>query len=146
MNIAISTDKGQVSPHFGRCPQFTILEVEENKVIGKKVIENPGHHPGFLPRFLSDREVRYIIAGGMGTRAQQLFKVEGIDVILGIQGQIEEVVKKFLKGGLVGGQSICNPGKGKGYGINKTECDHKEDISCQEQTEQGKAAKSKEKD
>ena len=26
MKVAISTDNGYVSAHFGRCPEFTILE------------------------------------------------------------------------------------------------------------------------
>jgi len=31
MKIAISTDAGFVSAHFGRCPSFTIAEIEEEK-------------------------------------------------------------------------------------------------------------------
>ena len=49
MKIAISTDGGYVSAHFGRCPSFTIMEVEDSKLVGKEEIDNPGHHPGFLP-------------------------------------------------------------------------------------------------
>ena len=33
MKIAISTDAGFVSAHFGRCPSFTIAEIEEGKVL-----------------------------------------------------------------------------------------------------------------
>ena len=40
MRIAISTDSGKVAMHFGRCPQFTIVDIEEKKVIRKEVIEN----------------------------------------------------------------------------------------------------------
>jgi len=126
MKVAISTDAGMVSPHFGRCPQFTIVEIEEDKVTGKKVIENPGHHPGYLPQFLADAGVSYIIAGGMGPRAQELFRQAGIDTVLGVQGEVDKVIEKILSGNLEGGQSICSPGEGKGYGLDKTECDHEE--------------------
>jgi len=32
--------------------------------------------------------------------------------------------KKLKKGTLKGGESLCSPGAGKGYGVEKTECDH----------------------
>jgi len=124
MKIAISTDGNKVSPHFGRCPQFTIIEVENNKLIDKKVIENPGHHPGYLPQYLNEIGVSCIVAGGMGMRAKELFSQAGIDAILGVEGEVEEIIGKIIDGSLEGGESICQPGLGKGYGIEKTECDH----------------------
>ncbi len=124
MKIAISTDGNKVSPHFGRCPQFTIIEVGNNKLTDRKVIENPGHHPGYLPQYLNKIGVGCIVAGGMGMRAKELFKQAGIETILGVEGEIEEVIGKIISGSLEGGASICQPGLGKGYGIEKSECDH----------------------
>ena len=124
MRIAISTDSGMVSAHFGRCPEFTIIEIEDGKLKKKETISNPGHHPGFLPQFLHDRGVTCIIAGGMGFRAQGLFAEKGIETIVGISGSIDEVIKSILAGTLKGGESLCKPGAGKGYGIEKTDCDH----------------------
>ena len=116
-----------VSAHFGRCPEFTIVEIEGNKLKNKETIPNPGHHPGFLPDFLGKLGVSTIIAGGMGPRAQGLFAEKGIDTIVGVTGRIDEVIKKVLSGTLEGGESLCKPGAGKGYGIEKTECDHPEE-------------------
>ncbi|MBE0478659.1 NifB/NifX family molybdenum-iron cluster-binding protein [Candidatus Aerophobetes bacterium] len=121
MKIAISTDKETVSSHFGRCPSFTIVEIEEGKLKKKEKITNPGHHPGFLPDFFQKQGVECIVCGGMGQRAQELFAQKDIEAILGVQGKIDEVVDEFLKGKLKGGNSLCQPGKGKGYGIPKTE-------------------------
>jgi len=124
MKIAISTDGNKVSSHFGRCPQFTIIEVENNKLIDKKVIENPGHHPGFLPQYLNEIGVSCIVAGGMGMRAKELFDHAGIEAILGVEGEVDKIINKIINGSLEGGDSICQPGLGKGYGVEKTECDH----------------------
>jgi predicted Fe-Mo cluster-binding NifX family protein len=124
MKVAISTDGQYVSPHFGRCPEFTILEIKEGKLINKETIKNPGHHPGYLPQYLGKNGVSYIVAGGMGMRAKELFQQANIDTVLGVEGKIDEVVSKIMDGSLEGGESICNPGSGKGYGIEKTECDH----------------------
>jgi predicted Fe-Mo cluster-binding NifX family protein len=127
MRIAISTDSGTVSAHFGRCPAFTIVNIEDGKVLSKEQINNPGHHPGFLPKFLHEKGVSYIIAGGMGQRAVQLFAEQEIKVIVGVSGAIDDVIKKIIDGTLEGGESLCRPGEGKGYGLDKTECDHPED-------------------
>lgn len=127
MRIAISTDGANVSAHFGRCPSFTIIETENGKLIKKELISNPGHSTGYLPQFLHDRGVSCIISGGMGRRASGLFAEKGIQTIVGIDGKIDEVVDKIIKGTLEGGENICSPGLGKGYGVDKT--DHKQSGS-----------------
>jgi predicted Fe-Mo cluster-binding NifX family protein len=126
MRAAISTDGDYVSAHFGRCPSFTIADIENNKVIKKDTIDNPGHHPGYLPQFLRERGVNCIIAGGMGQRAQILFEENNIQAVMGISGKINDVLEKLSSGTLEGGESLCSPGAGKGYGIDKSECDHEE--------------------
>jgi predicted Fe-Mo cluster-binding NifX family protein len=126
MKVVISTDGQHVSAHFGRCPSFTILEISEGKLIKSETIQNPGHHPGYLPQFFNDMEVNCIIAGGMGGRASELFAQYNIQPILGISGKIESVIDQLLNGTLEGGESMCIPGRGKEYGIDKTECDHSE--------------------
>jgi predicted Fe-Mo cluster-binding NifX family protein len=127
MLIAISTDGENVSAHFGRCPHFTIVDMKDGSLAGKEVIDNPGHHPGFLPEFLRKRGVDCIIAGGMGQRALGLFAEQNIQVIVGIGGTVSEVIDKIQKGTLEGGESLCKPGAGRGYGLDKTLCDHEEE-------------------
>jgi len=124
MKIAISTDAGFVSAHFGRCPSFTIVEIEEGNVLEVEEINNPGHQPAFLPNFLAERGVKYIICGGMGNRAKMLFAEKKITPVIGVTGKIEEVIGKFVQGKLEAGESFCKPGAGKGYGVEKEECDH----------------------
>ncbi len=119
MKIAISTDSGKVSKHFGRCPEFTIVEIKNNEVQDKKIIPNPGHMTGFLPKFFKEKGVNCVIAGGAGSRAQEFFEQFGIKLITGIQGNINNVIKEFIKKELKQGEDLCNPGKGKGYGIKK---------------------------
>jgi len=124
MKIAVSTDGEDVSAHFGRCPTFSILNIENNKVIQIESVQNPGHEPGAIPKFLHQKGVECIIAGGMGARAEMFFKEYNIQTIVGIDGKIEDVIKELEKGTLKGGQSLCSPGAGKGYGLDKKECDH----------------------
>ena len=124
MRVAISTDGDLVSAHFGRCPSFTLVDIENGKVTKRMEVENPGHHPGFIPQFLHKKGVECIVAGGMGMRATSFFEEFGIKTIVGISGEINGIIEQLKKGTLKGGESLCKPGSGKGYGIEKTECDH----------------------
>jgi len=130
MRIAISTDGDFVSAHFGRCPSFTIIDIEDGKIIKKEVVDNPGHQPGFIPQFLHERGVECIIAGGMGMRAIGFFEEFNIKAIVGVSGRIDEVIEKLQKGTLKGSESLCKPGSGKGYGLDKTQCDHPNQDKC----------------
>lgn len=124
MKVAISTDNGFVSPHFGRCPHFTLVTIEAGKVTAKEVISNPGHEPGFLPQFLHQQGVDTIIAGGMGPRAEALFQQVKIRPILGVSGTVDEVTEQLCRDTLEAGKSTCSPGEGRDYGLEKSVCDN----------------------
>jgi predicted Fe-Mo cluster-binding NifX family protein len=124
MKLAISTEGTAVSTHFGRCPSFTILEIEGDRLISREEIPNPGHQPGFLPRFFHEMGVDCIVAGGMGGRASELFAQYNIKPVLGISGSIDETVDQLLNGSITGGESLC-----KGHGSHESGCDH-DDSEC----------------
>ena len=126
MKVAISTDSGYVSAHFGRAPDFTFVTIEDNRVLKKEILPNPGHSVGSIPQFINQQGAKYMIAGGMGRRAETFFNQYGIEVIVGVSGRIDDVIKKILDGTLEGGESLCAPGGGKGYGVEKihTEADN----------------------
>lgn len=111
MKIAIPTADGRLFPHFGHCEKFVIVTVDENE---KKIMETEGvipppHEPGVLPKWLHEKGVNVIIAGGMGMRAQQLFTQYGIKVIVGASSDTHQaVVTEWLNGKLVTGDNICD--------------------------------------
>lgn len=107
MKIAVATDGVRVAEHFGRCPEYTIFTVNNEKIESKIVIPNPGHEPGFLPRYLAERGINCIIAGGMGPRAQGLFEQQNIKTVVGARGLVDEVIDAYLKGQLEVGESTC---------------------------------------
>jgi predicted Fe-Mo cluster-binding NifX family protein len=130
MRIAISTDGDFVSAHFGRCPSFTLVDIEGNKMVKKEEVQNPGHEPGAIPEFLHGQGVNCIVAGGMGMRAETFFSQYGIQTVVGISGKVDDIIKQFEQGIVKGGESLCKPGAGKGYGLDKQECDHPDEKDC----------------
>ncbi len=109
--VAIATEENMVSGHFGHCPSFTLVDIENGSVVKRTTVPNPGHKPGFLPVFLSEQGANVIIAGGMGVHAQELFLERNITPVLGVTGAVDDVVAAYIAGQLQGGESTCNHGK-----------------------------------
>lgn len=107
--VAAEDDGGleaNVSAHFGRCPYYTMVDVEGDKIALSYKVENPfyGAHgnPGQVPSFIRDQGAHVIIAGGMGQRAVGFFDQFGIEAVTGAAGKVEAVVEAYLKGALKG--------------------------------------------
>lgn len=107
MKFAISTEGDEVCPHFGHAPAFTFITIEDNKVVEKEVITSPSHSVGTIPKFVNDQKATYVISGGAGPMAIELFNQFGIEVILGVSGKIDDVIQAVLDGTLEGGESMC---------------------------------------
>lgn len=107
MIIGIAAENDMVCQHFGHAPVFSIIEIKGDE-INRRDIPSPGHEPGKLPAYLKSEGVTHVIAGGMGPKAVELFCAAGIEVILGISGNIDDVVKEFIAGNLKGGESMCH--------------------------------------
>ena len=107
MRVAVAGEGKVVSAHFGYCDGFTIYDIEHNEIKGNEFVANPGHKPGFLPVFLKEKNTDVIIAGGMGGAAVTLFEENGIEVIVGAEGSIEEVIKQYVDGKLKSSGEAC---------------------------------------
>ena len=108
MKIAIASEGNNVTGHFGHCEGFALYVVENNQIISKEFIPNPGHRPGFLPNFLNEKGVNVIISGGMGGGAVDIFNEKGIEVIVGASGDAETAANNYLQGKLKSTGSVCH--------------------------------------
>lgn len=105
MKIVFSTDgmnglKENVSQHFGRCSTYTLVDVMEDAEIKVRVVENPtlaNHGPGMAPQYISGLGADYIVTGGMGPMAIDLFKSFGIQAVTGASGSVRDVLNKLLE-------------------------------------------------
>ena len=133
MRIAvISDDEASISQHFGRAPYYVVLTVEGDKIVDSETRPKAGHHsfaaqehpklaPGerhgydagsqakhkSMAETIADCEV--LIAGGMGSRAQDLFTEQNIEVVVGVSSDTpERIVTSYLDGSLETGQNVCD--------------------------------------
>jgi len=109
--IAIPMVGGKVSMHFGHCEEFALVEADKTsgKINSMKKLAPPVHQPGMYPRWLADFGVNVIISGGMGPMAQELFRSNGIEVVLGVSaGQPELLASSYLTENLETGDNTCD--------------------------------------
>ena len=110
MRIAVSADDKNgldsvVSPHFGRCPHYILVDVEGRQVKNVQAVDNPyyGHHaPGQVPAFIHSQGVHVMITGGMGGRAVAFFEQYGIEPVTGATGMVRHALEQYLNGTLQG--------------------------------------------
>jgi len=109
MKVAVPLVEGSLSMHFGHCDSFALMELDDNgKVTKREDKVPPPHEPGVLPAWLAEQGVTHVIAGGMGSRAQQLFNNQGIAVIIGAPFRKPEALAEACHAGtLEGGENIC---------------------------------------
>ncbi len=111
MKIAIPVSGKTLCSHFGHCEQFALVEVDNlsRQITGMTFVQAPPHQPGLLPRWLHERGVTAVIAGGMGPRAQQLLSELGIDTIVGApEWEPQRLVDDYLAGQLTRGENLCD--------------------------------------
>ena len=107
--FAVPTVNDMLTPHFGHCEKFAIVETEDNNILSLGFVDPPVHQPGVYPGFLAAQGVDIIIAGGMGMKAQDLFTQNNIEVCIGVSsGTPQDLVKQYLQDQLETGQNLCD--------------------------------------
>lgn len=108
MRVAFPTnDRNNVEEHFGHAKEFAFANVKEGKVVSTEYLTPPPHEPGVIPKFVGEKGATAIITGGMGGMAINLFKQQGIDVILGAKGAIDDNLNTYISGELASTGSAC---------------------------------------
>jgi predicted Fe-Mo cluster-binding NifX family protein len=111
MKIALATDDNMgsdavVSQHFGRCPYYIVVDIDEKEIKDIKAVKNPFYEshgqPGEVPNFIHSLGVDVIISGGMGPKAIGFFQQLGIQAFTGASGTVGDVIKNYMSGQIDG--------------------------------------------
>lgn len=110
MRIAVSSDTDQglesaVSPHFGRCEYYTLVDTTGSLITSVQVVRNPfypQHEPGAIPQFIHQQQANVMLTGGMGQRAVAFFDQFGIQPVTGAAGTVKQAVESYLAGEISG--------------------------------------------
>ena len=105
MKVAIPSNapgglEATISPHFGRCDVFTIVEIADGKVVSTTTMDNRGTHFGYgrtPAELLASSGVDAILTQGMGPKAMGLFAQSGIAVYMTSAKTVKEAVRELTE-------------------------------------------------
>ncbi len=106
--IAIPTTNGSLSQHFGHCEIFYFAKVNQTEILKEWYLTPPVHEPGLYPKWVKEQGAELVIAGGMGKKACDLFKQNGISICTGAESLNPSIlVKEFLSNTLQLSNNAC---------------------------------------
>lgn len=134
MRIAISADDNRgldsvISPHFGRCPYYVLVDLEDRQVRQVSAVENPyygQHAPGVVPEFIHHQGADVMVTGGMGRRAIAFFQQYSIEPVTGAAGTVRHALEQYLNGALQGA-APCRESVAHGHGEAAGESEYEKD-------------------
>ncbi len=134
MRIAVSAESKNgldsiVSPHFGRCPCFVLVDLDDHDVQDVSGVDNPyyaQHQPGQVPAFVNSLGANVMLTGGMGGRAIMFFQQFGMEGVTGAYGTVRQSVERYL-GGQLKGAAPCKESQEHGHGDLPAEGEYEQD-------------------
>ena len=134
MRIAVSADDNNgldsvVSPHFGRCPYYVLIDLDGREMNQINIVENSyyGHHqPGQVPGFINSQGADVMLTGGMGRRAIASFEQYGIQAVTGASGTVRRAIEQYL-GGELRGAAPCRESIEHAHGEAHAEGEYEQD-------------------
>ncbi|HUY00807.1 MAG TPA: NifB/NifX family molybdenum-iron cluster-binding protein [Candidatus Deferrimicrobium sp.] len=106
--IAVSSQsldglKAQVDPRFGRCRAFTIVKVENGRIVNVQTLENPAMMAGGgagiqAAQLVGNSGAKVVLTGNFGPNASTALQGLGIVTYIGVSGTVESAIQDYLNG------------------------------------------------
>jgi predicted Fe-Mo cluster-binding NifX family protein len=111
MKIAVPTkENNQIDAHFGHCEFYQIYAIaDENKIVSVERMDSPqgcGCKSNIAETFQNEG-IKIMLAGGIGEGAINKLKAHGVNVVRNCQGDVTEIVERYLAGNVQDGGSSC---------------------------------------
>lgn len=107
--IAVPTRDGAVDDHFGHCACYTLFTVAGGRIAARETHPSPegcGCKSNIAAE-LRAKGVGVMLAGNMGDGAKRVLESNGIAVLRGCRGAVEQVVADYLAGRLADSGEGC---------------------------------------
>jgi len=110
MKIGMPKNGELLNQHFGQSREFLIAAIDDGKILERKEINSEAlqHNHGGLSNLFVSEGVSLVIVGGIGQPALQALTVNGLKVIKGASGRLEDLLAAYVKGELVDRDVSCS--------------------------------------
>ncbi len=119
MKVAITSTgndlASEISPHFGRCPTFLIVDPETMKyeAVPNSAVSS-AHGAGIgAAQLVASKGANVVLTGNVGPNAFSALSASGLQIVTGVSGTVEEAVLRFKSGEL---GAISGPNVGGHFG------------------------------
>ncbi len=109
MKVAIPLNGDRIAPRLPLAKEVMIIEVRGRREEQREKVNISLLHPMEIPDFLASQGVTKVIAGGVDWHLQEMLRLNNINVIWGIMGDVDEVLAFYLRKGLQEGMGPCPP-------------------------------------
>ena len=89
-----------VFQHFGKCPAFLLVDIEDGIIVKKELLSANGSGHGALVTLIQEAGVDVLVCGGIGQGARDALAKAHIALIGGASGNVDEIVEQLKKGTL----------------------------------------------
>lgn len=97
MKYAITYENNFVFQHFGKCPSFLIVDIEDGVIQSKAMLSSNGSGHHALVDLIKEQGVETLVCGGIGGGAIQALTTNNIQLIRGISGNVDDVIDQLKK-------------------------------------------------
>lgn len=124
MKVAVPTRENMVDDHFGHCEYYTVFTVENNEIAKSEIIGSPQDCgcKSEIAGTLASMDVTVMLAGGIGMGAINKLNSEGIQVVRGCSGDVNELMNLWLKGNVADSGESC--GQHEHHHEHGHQCNH----------------------
>lgn len=121
------TGSNQIDDHFGHCEFYKIYTIsDDNRIVGEKILKSQQGCgcKSNIASILAADGVSIMLAGGIGGGAINVLNSDGIEVIRGCSGNVEEIVKQYISGLITDSGESCHQHEEHHSGGNGHNCEH----------------------
>ena len=108
MKVAVPRMGEIVAPCLGHCAMMSIFTIENDRIADQLDFPLSSEEPLDRIRLLRDQKVETLICGGMQDVFASMLSAHGIKVISWVSGNINDLLKMFLRGQLVPGSACAD--------------------------------------
>ena len=100
MKLAIPIFLNRISPRLDCAKQLLILEVDNDRLFDKRVLDISQWAPDEKIEFLKKMGINQLICGGIRLEDRSGLHRLGIQVVSPLYGEVDTIIKKYLSGRL----------------------------------------------
>jgi predicted Fe-Mo cluster-binding NifX family protein len=100
MRVAVAAWEGRISPVFDTARSVVLVDIEGNEEMARREVEIGAQFPFQRAPWLLDCGVHILICGAVSRVLAEIITASGIRLIPFVAGEIDDVLKAFMRGEL----------------------------------------------